>query len=247
MSKSLSASNKIMKNYLSELLTDVAEEKNSIDELEKQAKDKQLESLLDKVNLAKQDNAAMPLSRHPHDERVPEPVDDLQIAPVKTRKSRAAGTSPTKSVNRDSFQAMFFEVAGLTVAVPLIELGGIHHIEKTNTLMGKPNWYKGVMVHREQNINVVDTAMWVMPEKCNQELLDSIKYQYVIMLNDSDWGLAAEHLVDTVTLQHDDVKWLDNPSKRKWLAGLVKDKMCALLDVDSLIDLLEDGVNINHD
>ena len=247
MSKSLSASNKIMKNYLSELLTDVAEEKNSIDELEKQAKDKQLESLLDKVNLAKQDNAAMPLSRHPHDDRAPESVDELQIAPVKTRKSRAAGTSPTKSVNRDSFQAMFFEVAGLTVAVPLIELGGIHHIEKTNTLMGKPNWYKGVMVHREQNINVVDTAMWVMPEKCNQELLDSIKYQYVIMLNDSDWGLAAEHLVDTVTLQHDDVKWLDNPSKRKWLAGLVKDKMCALLDVDSLIDLLEDGVNINHD
>jgi len=54
-------------------------------------------------------------------------------------------------------------------------------------------------------------------------------------------------LVDTVTLQHDDVKWLDNPSKRKWLAGLVKDKMCALLDVDALIELLDDGVNINHD
>ena len=247
MSKPLSASNKIMKNYLSELLTDVAEEQKSVIELEKQAKDKQLESLLDKVNIAKQDNAAMPLSRHPHEDRAPETVDDLQIAPIKTRKSKASGQATVKSVNRDSFQAMFFEVAGLTVAVPLIELGGIHHIEKTNTLMGKPNWYKGVMVHREQNINVVDTALWVMPEKCNEELINNIKYQYVIMLNDSDWGLAAEHLVDTVTLNHEDVKWLDNPSKRKWLAGLVKDKMCALLDVDSLIELLEDGVNINHD
>lgn len=247
MSKPLSASNKIMKNYLSELLTDVAEKPTSADEHAKNTKDKQLESLLEKVNVARQENAAKPLSRHPHLDRAPEALDEVQIAPVTTRKSKAVGRKVTKSAYRESFQAMFFEVAGLTVAVPLIELGGIHHIEKTNTLMGKPNWYKGVMVHREQNINVVDTALWVMPEKCDQQLMDKLNYQYVIMLNESDWGLAAEHLVDTVTLQHDDVKWLDNPSKRKWLAGLVKDKMCALLDVDALIELLDDGVNINHD
>jgi len=86
-----------------------------------------------------------------------------------------------------------------------------------------------------------------MPEKCNEELLSALDYQYVIMLNDSAWGLSAERLVDTVTLKQEDVKWLDSPSKRPWLAGLVKDRMCALIDVDSLIKLLEKGMNITQE
>jgi purine-binding chemotaxis protein CheW len=142
---------------------------------------------------------------------------------------------------------MFFEVAGLTVAVPLIELGGIHNAESTNSLMGKPDWFKGVMLYRDEKINVVDTAKWVMPEKCDQKLLDSLNYQYIIMLSNSRWGLSAENLVDTVTLEQTDVKWVDNPVKRPWLAGLVKDRMCALLDVDSLIKMLDKGMGVNQE
>jgi len=141
---------------------------------------------------------------------------------------------------------MFFEVAGLTIAVPLIELGGIHKVDKTNSLMGKPDWFKGVMLYRDEKINVVDTALWVMPEKCDQALKDSLNYQYIIMLNDSSWGLMAEHLVDTVVLSQDEVKWLDSSEKRPWLAGLVKEKMCALLDVSALIELLNKGSDINQ-
>ena len=141
---------------------------------------------------------------------------------------------------------MFFDVAGLTVAVPLVELGGIHNITDTTKLMGKPNWFKGVMLNRDEKMNVVDTALWVMPEKCDENLINSLEYQYIIMLSDSQWGLTAEHLVDTVTLQENDVKWLDTPNKRPWLAGLVKERMCALLDVESLIQLLNEGENIHQ-
>lgn len=172
----------------------------------------------------------------------------LVVEEITTRKS-AGGfeTIQQKNYRQGDFQAMFFDVAGLTIAVPLIELGGIHNSDKTTALMGKPDWFKGVMLRRDEKVNVVDTARWVMPEKCDEKLLSSLNYQYIIMLNDSSWGLAAEHLVDTVTLKQDDVKWLDSPSKRPWLAGLVKDRMCALLDVDSLIKLLEKGVNISQE
>jgi purine-binding chemotaxis protein CheW len=66
------------------------------------------------------------------------------------------------------------------------------------------------------------------------------------MLGDSAWGVCAESLVDTVTLQQDDVKWLDGNSKRPWLAGLVKDRKCALLDVESMIALLAEGASIKN-
>ena len=128
--------------------------------------------------------------------------------------------------------------------MPLIEVGGIHKVGNTTNLMGKPDWFKGVMLHREDKINVVDTALWVMPEKCDEALKNSLNYQYIIMLNDSSWGLMAENLVDTVILRQDEVKWLESTNKRPWLAGLVKEKMCALLDVSALIKLLDEGSGI---
>lgn len=167
---------------------------------------------------------------------------------IQTRKS-AGGFESVKqrSYRQGDFQAMFFDVAGLLIAVPLIELGGIHNNDKTTSLMGKPDWFKGVMLHRNEKVNVVDTARWVMPEKCTESLISSLDYKYIIMLSDSSWGLTAEKLVDTVTLKQEDVKWLDTPNKRPWLAGLVKNRMCALLDVESLIKLLEKGANITQD
>ncbi len=173
---------------------------------------------------------------------------DLGNQGIKTRKSEGGFEAiGQRSYRQGDFQAMFFEVAGLMIAVPLIELGGIHNTDKTTPLMGKPDWFQGVMLYRDEKVNVVDTARWVMPEKCDEALISALNYQYIIMLSNSSWGLSAEKLVDTVTLKQEDVKWLDTPSKRPWLAGLVKNRMCALLDVESLIKLLEKGVNITQE
>ena len=167
---------------------------------------------------------------------------------LKTHKSSGGFEAiEQRSYRQGDFQAMFFDVAGLMIAVPLIELGGIHNNDKTTSLMGKPDWFKGVMLYREEKVNVVDTARWVMPEKCDDKLLSALNYRYIIMLGNSSWGLTAEKLVDTVTLKQEDVKWLDKSNKRPWLAGLVKNRMCALVDVASLIKLLEKGVNITQE
>ena len=238
-----------MKTYLSELLTEPEPaqniEKHSAPVLKpaplKENKDnKSLETLLKKVN-------------EPKPVVVKEAFENINSSipntlPISTEKSRAKAVSKEqKSYRQGEFQAMFFDVAGLIIAVPLIELGGIHKTDKTNSLMGKPDWFKGVMLYRDEKINVVDTALWVMPEKCDEKLKNSLNYQYIIMLNDSPWGLSAENLVDTVVLKQDEVKWLDSTNKRPWLAGLVKDKMCALLDVSALIQLLDEGSNIYQD
>ncbi|MCI2284593.1 chemotaxis protein CheW [Colwellia sp. MSW7] len=261
MSKPLSASKKVMTNYLSELLTDdpVIQEgsqdnlKNSTNT--KLAETKRLEALLKNVSVdlkVKEDAISTRKStieqRDVRKVSINTVVKENKPEPLVTHKSTGAlPLKDPKAYRKGGFQALFFNVGGLTVAVPLIELGGIYNIDKTTTLMGKPNWFKGVMLHRDEKINIVDTALWVMPEKCDDKMKSSLNYQYVIMLNNSGWGLAAENIVDTVVLKEDEVKWLDSASKRPWLAGLVKDKMCALLDVDSLVQLLNDGSGIYQD
>lgn len=195
-------------------------------------------------------------------EQVPQPETVLEeVAPtevitpviepeVATEPETQSSGSPPEVITgsrviEGRFQALFFSVAGLTLAVPLTELGGIHNLEKPGPLFGKPNWFMGVMLHREEKLNVVDTAKWVMPEKCNEILEDSLKYKYLIMLGDSGWGLACEELVNTVNLVSNDVKWRDVGGKRPWLAGMVKEKMCAMLDVKQLVAMLNKGLNSN--
>ncbi len=180
----------------------------------------------------------------PPDEQVIKDVEE-QVAVVAQQQNAAPPNAPVLPLEKrldDKFQALFFEVAGLTLAVPLITLGGIHQLSKLGPLFGKPKWFMGIMLHREEKLSVVDTAQWVMPEKYDQNLADQLNYQYLIMLGDSSWGLASEKLVNTVSLTKADVKWREASSKRPWLAGMVKDKMCALLDVDELIAMLDNGL-----
>ncbi|MBD3585310.1 chemotaxis protein CheW [Salinimonas sp. HHU 13199] len=171
-----------------------------------------------------------------------EPTPEDEPAELQIVSDPATSAMALKDQLEASFQALFFEVAGLTLAVPLITLGGIHNLDKVGPLFGKPAWFKGVMLHREQKINVVDTAMWVMPEKYDQNLSETLNYQYLIMLGDSPWGLASDKLVNTVTLSKDEVKWRESNSKRPWLAGMVKERMCALVDVNQLILMLNNGL-----
>ena len=138
------------------------------------------------------------------------------------------------------FQALFFVVSGVTFAVPLTELGGIHQITKINTLFGKPDWFAGVMTQRESQLNVVDTTRWIMPERTAGE-----PYEYLVMLGNSQWGLACHQLNGTELLQDSRIQWRSSAGKRPWLAGMVKDKMCALLHVQELLALLVKGVNID--
>jgi purine-binding chemotaxis protein CheW len=263
MAKPLAASNKVMKNYLSELMTDeelvqkkeqnTEQKKIEIDKRNSPVENKALETLLKNVNT----NFHVKETEFTTHKSVNKPLDSKNTTVINTvkkvvetnlvtHKSHGVLSVNTQKPYREGdFQALYFDVGGLILAVPLIELGGIYEVDKTTSLIGKPEWFTGVMLHRDEKINVVDTALWVMPEKYNETLKESLKYQYIIMLNKSGWGLSAENLIDTVVLKQEDVKWVSASNKRPWLAGLVKDKMCALLDIESLIQLLNDGSGIN--
>lgn len=141
----------------------------------------------------------------------------------------------------EEFQALFFVVQGVTFAVPLVELGGIDNKEKITPIFGKPEWFMGMMTVREEQHQVVDMVKWAMPQMSNSVVEP---FNYVIQLGSSKWGIACHDLIGTEKVLRKDIQWRTNAGKRPWLAGLVKEKMCAMIHVEELIKLFNQGVNI---
>ncbi|MEZ9099696.1 chemotaxis protein CheW, partial [Vibrio sp. 10N.222.54.A1] len=152
-------------------------------------------------------------------------------------------TSWESTVRKEDFQVLYFDVNGVTFAVPLDELGGIHRLEELSHIIGKPAWYLGLQTNRDSQLDVVDTAKWVMSEKLSGDEYKE-NYQYIVMLGESLWGLAGTELKGTELLNTDKVRWREMAGKRPWLAGMVKEKMCALIHVEALIAMLNAGLDV---
>lgn len=141
----------------------------------------------------------------------------------------------------DGFPVLFFEAMGQTFSVPLVKLKGIYRKKSLSKLIGKPKWFSGVQIERDEKLNVIDTALYLMPEKYGQLVEYSPNYQYIIVIGDSNWGLSCDRLIDSTTLSHDEIKWRADVTRSPWLAGTVKHRMCGLLAVDALIELFENN------
>jgi purine-binding chemotaxis protein CheW len=143
------------------------------------------------------------------------------------------------------FECLLFKVAGLTLAVPLVELGGVLVIEEDlRTVFGQPDWFLGLLPSKtEGTVKAIDTARWVMPEKYPVDGCE--RFKYVILVENSDWGMACHEVADAITLEPDQVSWRSDRGRRPWLAGTVVDHMCAIMDVAALKRLLVESQNIH--
>lgn len=138
------------------------------------------------------------------------------------------------------FEVLLFQVSGLTLAVPLISLGQIQPLtDELTPLFGQADWYMGLQPTPQGKINTVNTAKFVMPERYDENFVKSARY--VVSINGVPWGLAVDSVNQPISLLPDEVKWRTDRSKRPWLAGTVKEHMCALLDIPRIGQMLLDA------
>lgn len=141
---------------------------------------------------------------------------------------------------QERFECLLFNVKGLTLAVPLVELGGIIKIEDEPTpLFSQPSWFLGLIRSNNMNVAMVDTAQWVMPKALIDKHTEP--YELIIRIHESHWGLACNAVDKSITLEPEQVRWRSSVTRRPWLAGTVIEHMCALIDVAAFDRLLQEG------
>jgi len=171
-------------------------------------------------------------------------VEAAMVAEPVMEQAQAVSETPQPLIDQESWssqgvECLVFSLCGLKLAVPLLYLGGVHEIspEDVKPLMGQPEWYLGMVHTGEQNLQVIDTANFIMPER-GQNLAGK-GYKYLIQLEKTPWVIACQSIDDTVRLEASEIKWRGDRGKRSWLAGTVIEKMCALVDVSGLLQRVE--------
>lgn len=156
------------------------------------------------------------------------------------------GQAPVYSDGRpawaaEPFECLLFDVAGLTLAVPLVCLGSIYSLagRELTPLFGQPDWFLGILPSQSGNLKVLDTARWVMPDRYRDDFREGL--QYVISVQGYEWGLAVHQVSRSLRLDPSEIKWRTQRGQRPWLAGTVIEHMCALLDVAELAELIASG------
>lgn len=168
---------------------------------------------------------------------LPEPVAAVAVEPPPA----VLAFDGQPSWAEEPFECLLFDVAGLTLAVPLVCLGTIYplHDQELTPLFGQPDWFLGILPSQSGNLKVLDTARWVMPDRYRDDFRQGL--QYVISVQGYEWGLAVHQVSRSIRLDPTEVKWRTQRTQRPWLAGTVIEHMCALLDVAALAELIASG------
>ena len=176
-------------------------------------------------------------------ETIVEPrVESAAAAAVEPASAQARGSAGVPEwAAEGSFQCLLFKVWGLTLSVPLVKLYGVlTWPENLTPVFGHAEWFIGLARNQEQNIQVMDTAHLVLPPHKLAELktLQERDFHNIILIDEGRCGLACDEIGQVITLRAPDVQWRGAEGKRPWLAGTVRQHMCALLEVDEFIRMI---------
>lgn len=165
----------------------------------------------------------------------PEVLDVSEAPPALDESLPAEADPETVSQSADAdyqfpLQCLLFEVQGVPLALPLIELESVIPLpEQLSQLPGYAKQILGVMQNRDRNVSVIDSAELLrVPRQLASEPA------HVLVLHGASFGLSCDKLGSVVHLKKEDVQWskaLEQHAKTPPLMlGKIRDRLTALLN-----------------
>lgn len=243
----------LVQNYLDSLLRDVSVSSEGISTVPVvQANPSVIKVITTPVEAGAVVTREVDIAEHasqtfPTDTNIDVSAEHWQDNPLQSPALDPAAIRTQPAWASQGFSGLLFDVCGLKMAAPLHALGGISLIgEHLQPLVGQADWLMGLLRWNGRNLRVIDTARFVMPERLNGDT-HRTSYQSVIILGDSHWALAVDSADESVSLKAGEIRWKQLAGSRPWLAGTLLHRLCALLDVDNLLLMLQQHEQLVRD
>lgn len=192
---------------------------------------------------------ALPAPEIPAEQSVEAPVGEANPVAVATPEAvvtQAPPAPPADPAERDyprpeqPFSALVIEAGNLTLLAPLQALGGVAPLDSLE-VRPTPNhsvWYLGLADTKQGRVQLIDLAAVVTPEDRDYEP-DTARQ--VVFLAGSRFALACRAIHGTRVIEPDSLRWRSHRRRLPWLAGVEREKMATLLDLEALDRTLDEG------
>lgn len=131
----------------------------------------------------------------------------------------------------DGSMYYLFEVAGLTLAIPLARFEAEVELPEVMTPPVGQSWRR-IAETPSGPLIVIDTAGLILPQ--HDGMFPDDRVTHLVVLDDGNWALAAHGPGTREEIDLDRVHWRSTSGRRFWLAGTQPDRRCALLDLDEI-------------
>lgn len=162
------------------------------------------------------------------------PTNVVAHAPETIKAPQPEESAPVEQTISTTFQALIFEVQGISLALPLEQLNGIEKWPETplHKIADKPAHYIGLLSQPGLHTQVVDPSVVLQPESQDQR-----PARYILLVDDKRWGLAVTSVKKVMTITEEDCKWRQ-PGQRPWFAGTLLSGLTHVLDLPALLKAL---------
>jgi purine-binding chemotaxis protein CheW len=198
-----------------------------------------LESLLAEVPEYRSEDPLTTIPMPPPDSRIDAetaPARGLKPAPTGPLQEPSAVDDPVPSWAKQSFRVLLFYIGGLRFAMPLVQMRGVSLVpEKKAQVPGRASWHLGMIRVRGATVALVELGgLLGIDAACEHP-------DYLLLIADGAAAIACDRIGEAVTIESDRVRWRRRASQRTWLAGLLSDEMCLLLDAEALGEMIRHG------
>lgn len=157
-----------------------------------------------------------------------------------TETVKAVETSPPiKTISRpmQDSQALLFDIAGLSLVLPLTELDSIENwpINGLTQLPGQPAHVLGILSSPQQHTRVIDLTTLITSQSSNSE-----DCRYILLVNNKQLGLAVSAIHRVIILDKENVRWRRETTKtqRPWLAGMLMSPLSSIISLNELLKIV---------
>lgn len=141
----------------------------------------------------------------------------------------------TLDTPESNFSAIQFGVGKFRFVAPLNMLDSVVRIDTRPTPMfGQPDWHRGMVLNRGQQMVLVDLGLLLG--------LDGVEPvaepDHVLVLPGGRYGILSSLPPEPLTLRGGAIRWSRPDPRRPWLAAVLPEQMCVMVDSEALLELL---------
>jgi chemotaxis signal transduction protein len=136
----------------------------------------------------------------------------------------------------DDFRALLFRVGEFRFAMPLLLMRSVSLLpDRLTRIPGQPKWQLGLVRYRGQSVTVADFGLLIgVQARC-------VSPRFLLLIGDGRGAIACDEIEDAVLVERKTVRWARSDVERAWLAGLMTEQMCSLVDGDMVSAKIRHG------